>query len=29
VSDRRKPGEQGKCCGPKDQSIHLFDLPPA
>jgi hypothetical protein len=27
VSDKRKPGEQPKCCGPKDQSIHLFDLP--
>ena len=29
VSDKRKPGEQPKCCGPKDQSIHLFDLPRA
>jgi hypothetical protein len=27
VSDRRKPGEQHKCCKIKDQSIHLFDLP--
>jgi hypothetical protein len=29
VSDKRKPGEQPECCGPKDQSIHLFDLPRA
>ena len=29
VSDKRKPGEQPKCCEPKDQSIHLFDLPRA
>jgi hypothetical protein len=29
VSDKRKPGEQPKCCRPKDQSIHVFDLPRA
>jgi hypothetical protein len=28
VSDRRKAGEQSKRCGLKDQSIHIFNLPP-
>lgn len=27
VTDRRKKGEQAKCCGQKDQSIQIFELP--
>ncbi len=29
ISDRRKKKTQAKCCKGKDQSIHIFDLPPS